>query len=178
MSKLILGSLLAAIVMFVFGAVFWMSPISHGVLGTTADDKAAGQALLEHFPATGNYAIPGMNNDEATSTSLAEAGPIAFVSIQREGGKLMDPKYLGIGLLQYFLTMLLAGSVLRKVGSAYPSYGSRVGLVALFGVLVGLLGDLGMPIWWRAPWHFFLLVAVYTAISTTLGGLVLAKFAK
>ena len=178
MSKLILGSFLAALAMFVFGAVFWMSPFPYAAFSKTADDQAAGQALLQHFPESGTYIVPGMYNEKSKLESLHAAGPIAFVNICREGGPVMDPKYLGLGFLQYFVVMLLTGSVLRKVGSALPSYGSRVWLVALIGVIVALLGDLALPVWWRAPWPFFVVMAAYTAVSATLGGLVLAKFAK
>jgi len=90
----------------------------------------------------------------------------------------MDPKFLGLGFLQYFVVMFLAGTVLRKVGSALPTYGSRVGLVTTIGFVVAILGDLAMPIWWRSPWPFFLVMAAYGVVSTAIGGLVLAKFAK
>jgi hypothetical protein len=178
MSKLILGSLLAALAMFVLGAVFWMSPLPYGVFSQTADDQAAGQALLQHFPESGNYYVPGHYNDAAKLESLHSAGPVAFVALHREGGPAMDPKYLGLGFLQYFVVMLLAGSILRRVGSALPTYGSRVWLVTLIGVIVGILGDLALPIWWRAPWPFFVVIAAYGVVSTMVGGLVLSKFVK
>jgi len=178
MSKVILGSLLAAIVMFVFGAVVWMSPYPYKAFSQTADDQAAGQALLQNFPETGNYIVPGMSDDKAKMESLHTAGPIAFVALQREGGPMMNPKYLGLGFLQYFVAMLFAGSILRRVASALPTYGSRVGLVTLIGLIVAVLGHLSLPVWWKAPWPFFLVVAVYGTVSTLLGGLVLAKFVK
>ena len=44
MKRYVLGSLLAAAAMFVWGAVFWMSPIPMSVMKTSSDDAA--RALL------------------------------------------------------------------------------------------------------------------------------------
>ena len=45
MKRYVLGGLLAAIAMFVWGAVFWMSPVPTSVMQTATDDVALGQAL-------------------------------------------------------------------------------------------------------------------------------------
>ncbi len=178
MSKVILGSLLAALAMFVFGAAVWMSPFPYKVFGQTADDQAAGQALLQHFPESGSYYIPGQYNDAAKLESLHQAGPVAFVNIRREGGPAMVPTDLVVGLLQYFVAMLLASALIRRVGSALPTYGSRVWLVTVVGAIVAVLGVLNHPIWWKAPWPFYVVTAVYCVVSAMVGGAVLAKFVR
>ena len=59
MRKLIAGSLLAAVAMFIFGAVYWSSPVLQAGARDVADDAAAQSILRQAFPETGLYWVPG-----------------------------------------------------------------------------------------------------------------------
>jgi hypothetical protein len=179
MSKLIVGSLLSAVALFLFGFLFWgLSPLPYQFMGKTADDKAAGQALLEHFPQSGTYVIPGQYNDRAAISDLMKSGPLAVVHIRREGGPEMPPMVFVLGFLQFFVISLIVAAVLRKALPSLPSYSAKVGFTSLLGLGVAVFSDLGNPIWWQVPWSFFVITAVYSVLAATLSGLVLAKFVK
>jgi hypothetical protein len=79
MLRLIAGSFCVALVLWVWSTVFYViSPIPYMTMSKTADDLAAGQALLEHFPETGTYILPGRYAATARSPpsiSTAKAGP-------------------------------------------------------------------------------------------------------
>ena len=176
MTKLTLGTLVATLAMFVWGAAFWMSPLPYSVLGKTADDAAAGQALLDHFPVDATYVIPGMYNEADKLTALHRAGPLAMVHLQRGGGEVMAPSVLVVGFLQELVTVLLIATLLTLASSSLPTYVARVRFVTLAGIAAAVFADLGAPIWWRHPWPFHLVSAIYTVTAWFVAGLVLAAF--
>ena len=61
MEKLVTGSFLAAVAVFIFGAVYWTSPISSVGIHGAADDRVAQAILGETFPETGVYRVPGVS---------------------------------------------------------------------------------------------------------------------
>lgn len=174
MTKLSLGILAATVAMFIWGAAFWMSPMPYAVLGRTLDDAAAGRALLEHFPADATYVLPGPHNPPDTLTALHRSGPLAMVHLRRAGGEVMAPAVLAQGFLQELITVMLMTALLLLAGPALPTYFSRVRLIAVAGIAVAVFTDLGAPIWWRHPWPFHLVSAVYTVTAWCVAGSVLA----
>ena len=75
----IIGVVLATLAVYMWGFLYWgASTIPYSAWQATNDDAAAGKALLEHFPVSGTYYVPGMYVDEATRNELSEAGPVAF----------------------------------------------------------------------------------------------------
>jgi hypothetical protein len=143
-------------------------------LGKTPDDAAAGKALLEHFPANATYVVPGMYNPGEKLTALHRSGPLAMVHMRREGGEVMEPSVLALGLLQELVTVMLMGALLTLAGPSLPTYVCRVRFLTLAGLAVAVFTDLGAPIWWRHPWPFHLVSAGYTVTAWFVAGLVLS----
>src|SRR5690606_3979537 len=76
MKNQLIGVVLATIAMFFWGFLYWgATTIPYGPLKASNGDEAAQQALLEHFPTTGMYMIPGMHNDTDDLRRMYEAGP-------------------------------------------------------------------------------------------------------
>jgi len=174
MTKLTLGTFAATIAMFIWGAIFWMSPAPYSVLGRTPDDAAAGKALLEHFPANATYVIPGMYNPEDRLAALHKSGPLAMIHLRREGSEVMEPGVLALGFVQELATVVLMGALLTLAGPSLPTYVSRVRFLTVAGIAVAVFTDLGAPIWWRHPWPFHLVSAVYTVTAWFVAALVLS----
>ena len=65
MKRCVIGIILATLAMYVWGFLYWggANPFPYKAWKQTPDDVAAGKALLEHFPETGTYHMPGMNHD-------------------------------------------------------------------------------------------------------------------
>jgi hypothetical protein len=178
MTKLTLGTVLATIVMFVWGAVFWMNPLPYTYLEKTADDAAAGKALLEHFPQSGTYIIPGPHHEAEVLTRLHEAGPLATVHVVTAGRPAMSGATFGLGFLQELVAVTLVGALLRLARSALGSYVARVRFVTLAGFAIAVFGSLGAPIWWNHPWPFHVVSAIYDVTAWFVAGLVLAAFVR
>lgn len=176
MKQLLLGSLLAAVALFIWGAVFWMSPLPNIVLGQARDDEAAGRALLENFPESGTYVIPSEQHDEATFTRLHEAGPIATIHVRREGAPAMAPQVFIYGFLHGLLACFLLGLLMKMALPGLPTYGLRVGFATLAALTAGVFLELGQVIWWSHPPALHLLNLVWSATAGLIAGLVLAYF--
>jgi hypothetical protein len=140
----------------------------------TADDAAAGRALLQHFPATGVYVVP--NPDGPDMEKLHTAGPIATVHIRTAGAPAMQPSMLLLGYLNYFVSCLVLAAVLNRVLPALTPYRCRVGISTMIGLIVAVFGSLGNPIWWSQPWPYHLVCALYDVLAWLIAGLILAKF--
>ena len=75
-----IGVLLATLAMFAWGMLYWgANPAPYTAWQQTRDDAAAGRAILQHFPVSGTYYLPGLYNDAETRSKLHELGPVAFV---------------------------------------------------------------------------------------------------
>lgn len=176
MTRLTLGTLLATVALFVWGAVFWTNPLPYTRLEKTDDDAQAGAALLAHFPRTGTYIIPGPHNEATTLTRLHEAGPLAMVHLVREGRPVMSGATFGLGFLQELVVVMLVGGLLHMARPSLPTYVQRVRFVTLAGFAAVVFSELGAPIWWNHPWPFHIVSAVYGVTGWFVVGLVLAAF--
>lgn len=178
MKRFILGILLAALAMFVWGMLYWgANPLPYTAWKQATDDVAAGKALREYFPENGTYYVPGMNHDKATLKTLMEQGPVAFVHmLRREGRPLMEPGIMVKGLVLYLLVAWVLALLLRRALPALPSYGDRVKATALVALLAALMIDAGDVVWWYIPPAWKLYQGVYDFTALLIGGLVLAKF--
>lgn len=127
MKRQIIGVALAAVAVYMWGFLYWgATTIPYLAWQATNDDAAAGQALLEHFPVSGTYYLPGMYNDEETRNKLSDAGPVGFVHIQREGRPVVDTSTMRNGFLLMLATAFLISVILKRALPALPSYAGRV----------------------------------------------------
>jgi hypothetical protein len=179
MKKLFVGSLLAAVAMFIFGAVYWSSSIMSAGAREVTDDAAAQVMLREMFPETGIYWIPGMSlyaEDPESYTALHEAGPVAMINILHDPGQPMAPRTFAAGFLHEWVVCFLIGLLLLRAAPALPSYGSRVGFITMAGFVMAVFVDLGAVIWWHMPLALQLADGLYNVIAWLLAGLVMARF--
>ena len=180
MKNVVIGSLVGGLVLFIWGFLFWgLSGIPYTALSQAApDDARAGQAMLEHFPQSGAYYIPGPHNPPDQLETLHEAGPVAFVFFNREGKALTPPSMLITGLLHQIVFALIIALGLHALGNALPGFGQRVRLIVTIGLASSLWAPVALVIWWYYPptWQWW--VAFEQFVGWVLIALVLAKFVR
>ncbi len=178
MKRLSLGVVLATLAVYAWGMLYWgFNPLPYAAWQRTNDDVAAGQALLEHFPRSGTYFIPGMYNDDETLTRLYESGPVAFVHmISRDGRPRVDPAIFVKGLALDFVVVSLVALLLWQAG--LPTYRARLTVVVLAGAAAAVLIDVGATVWWYIDWEWKLAQALYDWSAFVVAGLVLAGFVR
>lgn len=166
MQRLVIGSLMAAVVMFVLGFVFF------GVLGmqayspaTTAQAVTVQAAMEDNLARTGTYMIPP--EEEAWMT-----GPSAVVNYVAAGDAPRDMVVTMVGGFAHMLvSALLLGVALTAVGGDLV----RRSRVALWGGLAAaVFMHLGDPIWFGFDWRSALFVFIADGVMFIAGGLVLA----
>lgn len=178
MKDLLLGSVIAAVALFLWGFVYWaVSPLPYTALKAAADDAAAGQALLEHFPKSGTYYLPDPKNPDLDEmNNLHRQGPVAMVNIDVDGSVPASPSVLLAGFAHMLMTTLMISLLMRLTGNALATYGDRVLFVFLAGVIVAFWTRISDVIWWGLglPWQMY--NAIYDVSAWLIAGLILAKF--
>lgn len=179
MRGLVTGSFLAAVATFIFGALFWTSPLPYGAVHEVGSDRIA-EALLERiFPDTGLYMVPSPSlsaTDPERYAQLHREGPVVMANVVHAAGEPMAAGTFAIGFLHQFVGCLLIGMLLLQVSPALPSLGARAAFVALVGFTAAYWANLGAVVWWHSPigWEFWKLV--HDVVVWIIAGLVLARF--
>ncbi len=175
MKTFVIAPALAALALFVFGAIYWMSPFPYVTLTPVGDNTAAATALAQIFPTTGTYLIPGPDvADRELLTELHRRGPLARVQFIKEGREPMDPAIFFKGYLHYFAVCVAFVLLIRAAGPL--SRRGIIRLTTLAGLTAGIFACLSDPIWWGYPWSWHLVMAVYILLGSALAGLVLGPF--
>jgi hypothetical protein len=137
------------------------------------NEEAVLAALDENLTETGVYLVPGKFPHDSLFLARFDEGPIFRVHSLPEGGG---------GLAQFLVSdlALLLGPIIPAwflmmlCGMGRPGYGSRVFVVALFGVFLALAAYL--PLWDQElyPPSYVFLLAANAVVTWVVVGLVLA----
>jgi hypothetical protein len=179
MRKAFVGSLLAAIAVFIWGFLYWnVLPFKTAVFTPVADERGLAQELSRHLASSGAYAIPDLRSspDQKSFLGNLESGPIAEIVYQKEGSPAVTPGRMLAGFAHMFLSALLMALLLNMALPQLRSYGSRVIFVLLAGFAGAFFAHLGNPIWFHQPWSYHILKTVYDVTCWALAGFVLARF--
>jgi len=175
----LIGILFATVAMFVWGAVFWMSPLGSLAVSSMDADVSLGQAMLDNLKESGVYFVPDagrMSSDPESFTELHEKGPLAIVIFSREGGTPMQPAVLIKGFLHMLVSISLVSLLLWRVRHALGSYRCRFGFVLLLGVTMGFYSRMGDAVWFLHPVGWGLTQWIYTVTAWAIAGAILARF--
>ena len=172
------GCILAAILIFFWGFIYWgLGPYPSLIWKQVADHEAASRALREHFPERGTYFLPGPVDDAKEHEARFERGPVAMVHmVHPQGHAMFDPSVMGQGFVLNLVVVILVAVLLHNL--ALPTYLGRVAMVTLVGIAASLLIDGGDVVWWQISWEWKLYQAVYDVSVWVLAGLVLAALVK
>ncbi len=174
--KRAIAVLAAAIAVYIWGFVYWgATTIPYQVLETTSDDAAAQQAIRAHFPRNGVYALPSVLHDAESLESLSMAGPTAFVFVTAADGRpSMVPSIMIFGFLQGLAVAALVAVLLSWAGAGF-SFGCKLNLALLAGVISVVQTQFGDAVWWTFPWSWKLVTSFYEIVCFLILGVILAK---
>ena len=185
--QLTLGTILGAIVLFVWSALAWMivpwpgEPMRH-----FASEDAMVTAIKGNAPRSGNYLIPnepqrlpGMTEDQyQKATKDAEDrmnnGPMVFAVVRLE--PMSMGKAMIVGFLTNVIAVLLAGTLLLQTDRL--SYRGRVAFVAGLGLLIFIGGHVDEWNWWGFSNAYTMMTFGAVVIGWVLAGLVMAIFVR
>jgi hypothetical protein len=181
MIRVIWGSLVAAVAMFVIGFVFF-GPLGLNSLATKSVDDAPAlaiqQALKANLPQTGTYMIPN-DGKSAGQTAMYGNGPIATVHFNSSGFvAAMDPATIGKGFVFNFAIALLIGLALIGIDGRVTDFGSRARVAAIIGIAGSAFVHLGEPLYYHHDWPHFLYAFVADGLMLAAAGVIVAWFLK
>ena len=183
MIRLILGALLSAVVLFVWGFVFWAaSGIMYQFIHRLPNEDEVSQALQKTDPDSGTYLIPfpdpaamsGADRDKEAALKTQDLkGPLVEIIYRKEGLDPTRPQEYAVGFCHFLAASLLAGVLLILSQPGLPRYWMRVAFVTLAGVFATVAVSFAGPIWFHHPWEAVLYTSAYQVIGWMLAGLVL-----
>lgn len=186
MVRLAVGVVLAAVLQFVWGFVFWMIlPLSKQMFEKLPDEDKVTEVLKQANLQTGVYHLPDGREVMETEGPEKEAflerhrkGPLAQIIYIKEGMDPMGPTYFALGFGHMLATSLVAGLLLLMAGPGLNGYCARTLFVVGLGAFAVLTVEIANPIWMGHPWKFHLLHSVYYLGSWVLTALTLAAFVR
>jgi hypothetical protein len=176
MVRVILGSAVAAIAMFIIGFIFFATPLQRLHVASIDDTQAAAvqRALAVNLPRTGTYQVPGINTPQ--QTNMYSRGPIATVHYNTGGFAATDTTSLATGLILNFIIALLIGLGLLGMGQRVPDLASRGRVAVLVAVAAAAYTHLGEPIFLHHDWGHFIYLFVADGLTLAAAGIIVAKF--
>jgi len=185
--QLALGTILGAIVLFVWSALAWMIiPWPGEPLRRFTSEDAIVAAIKANAPSSGNYLIPnepqrlpGMT-EEQYQKAMKDAedrmnnGPMVFAAVRLEPTSMA--RAMVLGFLTNIIAVFLACILLLQTDRL--SYRGRVLFVAGLGLLVFLAGHLDEWNWWGFSSAYTMMQLGALVIGWMLSGLVVAKFVR
>ena len=156
--QLLLGTVLGAIVLFIWSSLAWMFiPWPGDPLRSFTNEDAVLQAIKENAPRSGTYIVPnlarrtaGMTDQQykAAQQAMEEKmgrSPFVFASVRLEPFTSMG-KPLALQFLTQFLAALLGTFLLLHTGEL--SYRGRVVFLTTVGLIIFVGGHLDEWNWW------------------------------
>lgn len=183
-----LGSILGAVVLFLWSAIAWMLiPWPGEPLRRFNNEDSVAQAITANAPLSGNYLLPnipkrtpGMSDQQFAAAQKAMEdrmthGPIVFAAVRLEPFGSMG-KGLAIKFVAQFVLALLATLLLLQTSGL--SYIGRAGFVAALGIIIFV----GVPVdewtWWSFGNAYTVMQLGAILTGWVLAALVIAKFVR
>lgn len=133
--RLLLGALAVTVTSWIWSVGFYvLSPVPYWTVSQTLDDRAAGAALLQHFPTTGTYILPGRDSGKEVRSELRANGPVATVYIDRDGAPQSSPLKIILGIVQGFVIGLTLGVAMLMLNRYTTKYWNHVAICTTVGL--------------------------------------------
>lgn len=170
MKQNLLLSVLAGMVLFVWGFISWaVLPWHNMVSNKFTNEAAVSQVLKENSPQQGVYFLPFSEKDHGPN----QVG--AFVNVLPQGTDMNIGKHMATAVITQILGAFLVLMLLSQTSGL--NYWGKAGFVALVGLIIGFVGHVPYWNWFGFSTPYILVTILDTTIGWTLAGLAVAKFA-
>lgn len=166
MKKLLIGSIVGTLIMFIWSFVSWeFLPIHVHSFNYTPKQDSIMKVLDNGLPSSGAYMLPSADNrhiesvtseykaasDKNMKDMVGKPGAIIFFNKKTDA---MDPMVIVRGLLIDFFAILSACLILLLAKDRLKTFFMRWWLVMLIGLIVALNSYMLDYNWMGFPWHF------------------------
>jgi hypothetical protein len=178
MIRVAIGSIAAAVAMFIMGFIFYATPLGSIPVGGLDDSGAAAvqQALSQHMgDGDARTVIVPLPEGEAQQRMYID-GPIAMVHFNPSGFAVGDTGTMLSGFIHMLISALLLGAALYALAGHVRDFAARMSIIVLFGLAASCYMHLGMPIWWHQDWTFHIYLFVADAVTFIVGAGIIARW--
>jgi hypothetical protein len=178
MIKLLFGTVVAAVAMFITAFLYFAGPLES--LGSVQAGERESAVLQEALKAnlgatgTGSYVIP--NPGTQTGTILYGNGPVATVNFNSNGFPLDSADGMIWGFALYLFASALIAGGLSQMDRRVTDFKSRAVVVVLFAVASSAMAILTDPIFRHFDWTSAIFNFVGSVLVFCVGGLMLARW--
>jgi hypothetical protein len=185
--NLALGTVLGAIILFVWSAIAWMFiPWPGQPMRSFTNEQAVVDAMKANAPQSGNYLVPnepkrtaGMTDEQYNAAMKAaedrmNTGPMIFAAVRLEPVSMA--RAMIMGFIIDLLAVLVGCNLLLQTDRL--SYKGRVLFVAALGFLIFAAAHLNDANWWGFSTAYTMMQLGAVFIGWLLAGLVMAKFVR
>jgi hypothetical protein len=177
MVRVLVAALLAAVVLFFWGFLWWtVLPFAGWTMKPAPNEEVVTATLKTNLPESGVYFLPFPDQSPEAQEAMQKRhpeGPLVEVIYRKDGVNAMSPGYFAMGFVHMALSALLAGALLSLAAPALRSYVARVGFAALLGFFAAFAFNLSDILWFHHPWQFPVMMAAFNASGWLLASLVL-----
>lgn len=183
MQKTLLKSaLIGGLIAFIWGIFSWMVfPWHQHCLNKFTDESEVASTIKDNAPVCGMYVLPNtFSYNENTSThemergmKMMENGPFMFASIRPYGmGKMSVGPFVLSLIIQIIGAFIVSWMLLHTKNLNHKQ---QIGFVTLFGLSVGVLGQLPDWNWWGFSGAYVISNMIDLVIAWTLAGIGIVK---
>jgi|WetSurMetagenome_2_1015567.scaffolds.fasta_scaffold207537_2 hypothetical protein len=173
MGNYLKGGLVGGLILFMFQSVSWMALPWHSLALKGFPNESAVRQAVSDVTQRGMYMVPNPAMNQGSGQ--VAPGPMVFAAVVPSGVPGMGLP-LAIQLANQILLALLATHILLQTKGL--SYGMKVRILSVIGVLIGLGGHIPTWAWWGFSGIYTAGEIVDAVIGWTLAGLAMGKLVK
>ncbi len=178
-------ALIGGLIVFIWGLFSWMVfPWHQTCMNKFTNESAVADAIRNNAPVDGVYILPntfaynaGTSESEMNrGMKMMENGPFMFASVRTTGmGKMSMAPFIISLIIQIIGAFIVTWMLMQTKGLSVKK---QVGFVALFGLGIGILGNLPNWNWWGFSCCYVLTNIVDVVIGWALAGVGITKVLK
>ncbi len=178
-------ALIGGLIVFIWGLFSWMVfPWHQRCLNKFTNESEVANAISSNTPVSGVYVLPNTFSYHAGTSQhemehgmkMMEKGPFVFASVCKRGMGKMTLAPFFISLIIQIIGAFIVTWMLMKTKNL--PFRKQVGFVTLFGLGVGILGQLPDWNWWSFSACYALTNIVDLVVGWFLAGFGIAKVLK
>ncbi len=186
MQKTLLKSaLIGGLIAFIWGVFSWMVfPWHQSCLNKFSDESDVASVIRDNAPVSGMYVLPNTfaynsgtsHHEMKKGMEMMEHGPFMFASVRPNGiGKMTVGPFILSLIIQIIGAFIVSWMLLQTKGLHTKQ---QIGFVTLFGLSIGVLGQLPDWNWWGFSGCYIITNMIDLVIAWFLAGLGIVKVLK
>ena len=178
-------ALIGGLIVFIWGLFSWMVfPWHQSCLNKFTNESEVANAITNNASVSGVYILPNTfaysdgtsEQDMSQGMSMMENGPFVFASVCTDGmGKMSMGPFVIALIIQIIGAFIVTWMLMQTKNLPFKK---QVGFVTLFGLAVGILGQLPDWNWWGFSFCYILTNIVDLIVGWFLAGFGIAKVLK